>query len=254
MDFSTKTILVTGAGSGIGWAIAETFARSKARVFLHDINPAAEKLADAIGAEFLPGDLSDQNAVRQLASAALEKGGGRIDILVNNAGFQHIAKVEEFAEETWTTMIQVMLVAPFQLIRALLPGMKQNGWGRIINVGSIHAVVASPFKSAYISAKHGLLGLTRCVALEVAPFGVTVNAVCPAYVRTPLVEKQIADQAHTHGLTNEEVIQKIILEPAAIKRLIEPSEIADFVQFLCSEPGAIITGSAQMLDLGWTAR
>ena len=254
MDFSTKTILVTGAGSGIGWAIAETFARSKARVFLHDINPAAEKLAGAMGAEFLPGDLSDQNAVRQLASAALEKSGGRIDILVNNAGFQHIAKVEEFAEETWTTMIQVMLVAPFQLIRALLPGMKQNGWGRIINVASIHAVVASPFKSAYISAKHGLLGLTRCVALEAAPFGVTVNAVCPAYVRTPLVEKQIADQAHTHGLTNEEVIQKIILEPAAIKRLIEPSEIADFVRFLCSEPGAIITGSAQMLDLGWTAR
>jgi 3-hydroxybutyrate dehydrogenase len=254
MDFSTRTVLVTGAGSGIGRAIAETFVRCKARVFLHDINPAAEKLASAIGAEFLPGDLADAEAVRRLASAALEKSGGKIDILVNNAGFQHIAMVEEFPEETFITMIQVMLIAPFQLIRALLPPMKQSGWGRIINVASIHAVVASPFKSAYISAKHGLLGLTRCVALEAAPFGVTVNALCPAYVRTPLVEKQIADQAREHGLTTDEVVQKIMLEPAAIKRLIEPSEVADFVVYLCSEPGAIITGSAQMLDLGWTTR
>jgi 3-hydroxybutyrate dehydrogenase len=254
MDFSTKTVLVTGAGSGIGRAIAETFARRKARVFLHDINPAAAELAGKIGAEFLPGDLNNRDAVRALASTALEKSGGRIDILVNNAGFQHVAQVEEFPEEVWTSMIQVMLVAPFQLIRALLPAMKQNSWGRIINVASIHAVVASPFKSAYISAKHGLLGLTRCVALETAPFGVTVNAICPAYVRTPLVEKQIADQARAHGLTPDDVIEKIMLEPAAIKRLIEPGEIADFVTFLCSEPGAIITGSAQMLDLGWTAR
>jgi 3-hydroxybutyrate dehydrogenase len=151
-------------------------------------------------------------------------------------------------------IIQVMLVAPFQLIRALLPAMKQQRWGRIINVGSAHSVVASPFKSAYISAKHGLLGLTRCVALEAGPFGVTVNAICPAYVRTPLVEKQIADQAKVHGLSEDEVVKKIMLEPAAIKRLIEPAEIAGFALYLCTEAAGIITGSAQMLDLGWTAR
>ena len=254
MDFNDKTVLVTGGGSGIGWAISEAFRRSQARVFLNDMNPAVANLAGKIGAEFVPGDLSDLASVRNLAAVVLEKSGGRIDILVNNAGFQHVAKVEEFPEETWTKMIQVMLIAPFQLTRALLPAMKQQGWGRIVNVASIHAVVASPFKSAYISAKHGLLGLTRCAALEAAPFGVTVNAICPAYVRTPLVEKQIADQARAHGLTTEEVIQKIMLEPAAIKRLIEPSEIADFVLYLCSEPASFITGSAQMLDLGWTAR
>ena len=254
MDFSAKTVLVTGAGSGIGRAIAETFRRHQARVILHDINPAAADLAGKIGAEFIPGDLGDLDAVRQLAASALEKCGGRVDILVNNAGFQHVSKVEEFPEEIWTKMIQVMLVAPFQLTRAFLPGMKQAGWGRIINVASIHAVIASPFKSAYISAKHGLLGLTRCVALEAAPFGVTANAICPAYVRTPLVEKQIADQARQHGLSPDDVVQKIMLEPAAIKRLIEPSENADFVLYLSSEAGSIITGSTQMLDLGWTAR
>ncbi|MBV8813126.1 MAG: 3-hydroxybutyrate dehydrogenase [Verrucomicrobia bacterium] len=254
MDLRGKTVLVTGAGSGIGLAISKAFLGSGARVLLHDINPAAADLAGELGAEFLAADLGTPAAVRDLAAAALQKGEGRVDVLVNNAGFQHVAKVEEFPEEIWTTMIQVMLVAPFQLTRALLPGMKQQGWGRIVNVASIHAVIASPFKSAYISAKHGLLGLTRCVALEAAPFGVTVNAICPAYVRTPLVERQIADQAKAHGLTSDEVVEKIMLEPAAIKRLIEPREVADYVLYLCTDAAGIITGSAQMLDLGWTAR
>jgi 3-hydroxybutyrate dehydrogenase len=254
MDLTGKTILVTGAGSGIGRAIAEAFSGSKARVFLHDIEAAAADVAGKIGAEFLPADLSDPAAVGELGAVALERSGGRIDILVNNAGFQHVAKVEEFPEEIWMKIIQVMLVAPFQLIRVLLPAMKQQGWGRIINIGTVHSVRASPFKSAYVSAKHGLLGLTRCVALETAPFGVTVNAICPAYVRTPLVEKQIAHQAKVHGLSEDEVVKKIMLEPVAIKRLIEPAEVADFALYLCTEAAGIITGSAQMLDLGWTAR
>lgn len=151
-------------------------------------------------------------------------------------------------------MIQVMLIAPFQLIKHTLPAMKQNKWGRIINVSSLHGVVASPFKSAYISAKHGMIGLTKTVALEAGEFGVTVNAICPAYVRTPLVDKQIADQASTQGISENEVIEKIMLAPAAIKRLIEPDEIAEFALYLASDKAAVITGASHLLDLGWTAR
>jgi len=179
---------------------------------------------------------------------------GGVDVLVNNAGFQTVSPVEDFPEDVWAKMIQVMLVAAFQLTKHLVPGMKQKGWGRIINISSLHGVVASPFKSAYISAKHGLIGLTRTVALEVAAQGITVNAICPAYVRTPLVEKQIEAQAKTHGISPGEVIQKIMLEPAAIKRLIEPEEVADFAVFLASEKARSFTGAAHLMDLGWTAR
>jgi len=192
--------------------------------------------------------------VRNLAAQALEACNGCVDILVNNAGFQSIFAVEDFPEERWMQMIQVMLIAPFQLIKHTLPAMKQNKWGRIINVSSLHGVVASPFKSAYISAKHGMIGLTKTVALEAGEFGVTVNAICPAYVRTPLVDKQIADQASTQGISENEVIEKIMLAPAAIKRLIEPDEIAEFALYLASDKAAVITGASHLLDLGWTAR
>jgi 3-hydroxybutyrate dehydrogenase len=151
-------------------------------------------------------------------------------------------------------MLQVMLTAPFQLIKYLLPNMREQQWGRIINIASIHGMVASPFKSAYISAKHGLLGLTKTVALEAAAHNVTVNAICPAYVRTPLVERQIEDQARTRGIAPDEVVEKVMLEPAAIKRLIEPSEVAAFALFLASEQASVITGAAHTMDLGWTAR
>ncbi len=251
MPLEGKTALITGAGSGIGQAIAEAFAGAGARVLVHDLKPEAEEVAKRLGGIFLQADLADPQAVEALGRKAAELGA---DILVNNAGFQHIDAVEDFPLETWQRMLQVMLTAPFQLIKALLPGMKQKGWGRIINIASIHGLVASPYKSAYISAKHGLLGLTKTVALEAGPFGVTVNAICPAYVRTPLVEGQIQDQARTLGISPEEVTEKVFLAQAAIKRLIEPEEVARLALYLASEEAGAITGVAWPIDLGWTAR
>jgi 3-hydroxybutyrate dehydrogenase len=253
MLLAERVALVTGAGSGLGRAIAEAFAREGARVLIHDIQPAAQRVAVDLGGTFLQADLSDVAAVRGLAAQALDVA-GRVDILVNNAGFQHIAPIEEFPEEIWARMLQVMLSAPFQLIKYLLPGMKQRQWGRIVNISSIHGLVASPLKSAYISAKHGLLGLTKTAALEAGAYGVTVNAICPAYVRTPLVENQIAELARTRDLPANEVIERVMLEPAAIKRLIEPAEVAELALFLASDRAAAITGSAQTIDVGWTAR
>ncbi len=253
MELDGKVALVTGAGSGIGKAIAERFAREGATVIVNDFAEAGRAVAKEIGGVFLQADLSDRDAVRGLARDA-ESVRGRVDVLVNNAGFQHVSPVEDFPEEIWVKMIQVMLVAPFQLTKYLVPGMKKRGWGRIVNISSLHGVVASPFKTAYISAKHGLLGLTKTVALEVAAHGVTVNAICPAYVRTPLVEKQIEAQAKTHGIGPDEVVQRIMLEPAAIKRLIEPEEVAEFALFLASDRAGSMTGAAHLMDLGWTAR
>ncbi len=253
MELDGKVALVTGAGSGIGKAIAERFAREGATVIVNDFAEAGREVAKDIGGVFLQADLSDRNSVRDLAREA-ESVRGRVDVLVNNAGFQHVSPVEDFPEDVWVKMIQVMLVAPFQLTKYLVPGMKKRGWGRIVNISSLHGVVASPFKSAYISAKHGLLGLTKTVALEVAAQGITVNAICPAYVRTPLVEKQIEAQAKTHGIGPDEVVQRIMLEPAAIKRLIEPEEVADFALFLASDRAGSMTGAAHLMDLGWTAR
>ncbi|AWR86522.1 3-hydroxybutyrate dehydrogenase [Meiothermus taiwanensis] len=252
MQLKGKTALITGAGSGIGRAIAEVFAREGARVILNDLSPAAGAVAEAVGGAFVQADLSDQQAVYDLAQRALEL--GPIDILVNNAGLQRIHPVEEFPEETWNRMLQVLLTAPFQLIKYTLPSMKQRRWGRIINIASLHGLVASPFKSAYIAAKHGLLGLTKTVALEVGEYGITCNAICPAYVRTPLVESQIADQARTLGIPESEVVGQVMLAPAAIKRLIEPAEVAEYALFLASDRASAITGSAQVMDLGWTAR
>ncbi|WP_243027314.1 3-hydroxybutyrate dehydrogenase [Thermus albus] len=248
--FARKTVLITGAGSGIGLALARAFAQEGAKVLLHDLKDASA-LAAELGGVFLQADLSDPQAVEELGREAARQG---VDILVNNAGFQHIDPVEDFPLETWQRMLQVMLTAPFQLIKALLPGMKAKGWGRILNIASVHGLVASPYKSAYISAKHGLLGLTKTVALEAGPFGVTVNAIAPAYVRTPLVENQIADQARTLAISEGEVVEKVFLAQAAIKRLIEPEEIAELALFLASEKASAITGAVFPIDLGWTAR
>ncbi|MBW8054795.1 MAG: 3-hydroxybutyrate dehydrogenase [Nitrospira sp.] len=253
MELDGKTALVTGAGSGIGKAIATAFANEGTNVLVNDLTEAGRAVADDIGGTFIKADLSDREAVVALARHALEAC-GRIDILVNNAGFQHVAPVEEFPEETWVKMIQVMLIAAFQLTKHLAPAMKQNKWGRIINMSSLHGIVASPYKSAYIAAKHGLIGLTKTVALELGEFGITANAICPAYVRTPIVDNQIRDQAAAHGIGEDEVIEKIMLEPAAIKRLIQPEEVADLALFLASDKASAITGAAHMIDLGWTAR
>jgi len=248
-----RVALVTGAGSGIGRAIAGLFSEQGARVLVNDVASTGLQVADEIDGTFLQADLSNLQEVRDLSRRALEVF-GRVDILVNNAGLQHIAPVEEFPEEKWANIIQVMLIAPFQLTSHLIGGMKSRGWGRIINIASIHGLVASPYKSAYVSAKHGLIGLTKAVALEAGAYGVTVNAICPAYVRTPLVEGQVKEQARTLGINEAEVLDRIMLEPAAIKRLIEPSEVAHLALFLASEDARSVTGAAYAIDLGWTAR
>jgi 3-hydroxybutyrate dehydrogenase len=248
-----RVALITGAGSGIGRSIAHVFAENGARVIVNDVRDSGSEVADEVKGTFLKADLADMEQARELGRRATEVA-GRVDILVNNAGLQHLDPVDEFPEETWAKLIQIMLVAPFQLTKHVLGGMKERGWGRIINMSSIHGLVASPYKSAYVSAKHGLIGLTKTVALEVGAYGVTVNAICPAYVRTPLVEVQIGDQARTRGISEDEVIEKVMLESAAIKRLIEPEEVARLALFLASEDGLSITGSAYRIDVGWTAR
>jgi 3-hydroxybutyrate dehydrogenase len=195
-------------------------------------------------------DLSNQDQVEGLAREA-----GAIDVLINNAGLQHISPIESFEVEKWNLLLAVMLTAPFLLTKALLPGMYDRGWGRIVNVASVHGLVASPYKAAYVSAKHGLLGLTKTAALEAGARGVdvSVSAVCPSYVRTPLVEKQIADQARIRGLPEDQVLGTVLLERNAVKRLIEPEEVARAVGFLCGSGAWTTTGAALTMDAGWLA-
>ena len=248
-----RSALVTGGGSGIGRAIAHEFASAGARVIINDVRDIGQEVADDIDGEFVKADLSNAVEAGEMARRAVQIA-GRIDILVNNAGTQHVDPIDEFPEDIWVKLIHIMLVAPFLLTKQILPGMKRNGWGRIINVSSIHGLVASPYKSAYVSAKHGLIGLTKTVALEVGGDGVTVNAICPGYARTPLVEAQIKDQARTLGINESDVLDRVMLEPAAIKELIEPAEIAKLALFLASEDARFITGSSYSIDAGWTAR
>jgi 3-hydroxybutyrate dehydrogenase len=254
VDLSGKSALVTGAASGIGRAIAEDLSRRGARVLLADIDASVERVAadlpDAIAQR---ADISSRDDCRAIVDRARRDLGG-VDILVNNAGLQHVAPIEDFPEDRWEYIVRVMLVGAFLLTKYAIPDMYRRHWGRVVNISSLHGLVASPYKSAYVSAKHGLMGLTKTIALEAADKGVTVNAICPSYVRTPLVEKQISDQARTNRIPEAEVIEKIMLAPAAIKRLLEPSEVAAYVAFLCSDEASGITGSAQLIDVGWTAR
>jgi 3-hydroxybutyrate dehydrogenase len=249
-----KVALVTGAASGIGAAIARDFARQGMRVTCCDIDVELGNAlaAELSGARFLKADISNGEDLQQLV-AQTTTAEGRIDILVNNAGIQHVAPITEFPEVKWRQIIEIMLTAPFLLTKAVLPGMYARKWGRVINIASVHALRASAFKSAYVTAKHGLLGLTRVTALEGAEHGVTCNAICPSYVRTPLVEKQIADQARVHGIPESEVVEKIMVVEGAIHRLLEPEEVAHLATYLCSDAASGITGSAQTIDCGWTA-
>lgn len=254
-----RVAVVTGAASGIGFAIAKAMSDAGAGVVLADVSARAGETALANlresggKAEFVPGDISKSGDVRRLMDVAFKEF-GRIDILVNNAGLQHIAPVVDFPEERWEYLIGVILTGTFLCCKYAVPHMIRQKWGRVINIASLHGKVASPFKAAYVAAKHGVLGLTKVLALEVAEHNITSNAICPAYVRTPLVEKQIDEQARRHGISREDVVQKIMLEPAAIRRLLEPSEVAALAVYLCSAQGAGMTGSAIDIDLGWTAR
>jgi 3-hydroxybutyrate dehydrogenase len=245
-----RAALVTGAASVIGLAIARELAAEGARVILSDVSAAAlaEVAASIPGAATIAADLSQRDDVKRLAAEA-----GAVDILVNNAGIQHVSPIEEFDEAKWDRILAIMLTAPFLLLRALLPAMYARSWGRVINVGSVHSLIASPYKAAYVSAKHGLVGLTKTAALEAAEKGVTVNALCPSYVRTPLVEKQIADQARVHGVPEAEVVSRILLTQNAVKRLIEPAEVGKYAAFLCRDEAWSITGTAITMDAGWLA-
>ncbi len=248
VDLSGRRALVTGAASGIGEACARRLAAARAEVTVLDLDGAgAEDIARAIGGHAIQADLADPAALD-----ALEV--GEADILVNNAGFQHVAPLHEFPPERFAAMLRVMVEAPFRLVRSTLPGMIERGFGRVINISSVHGLRASEFKAGYIAAKHGLEGLSKVIALEGGPHGVTSNCICPAFVRTPLVEGQIADQARTHGISEDEVIENVMLVKPVIKRLIEPEEVAEVAVFLCTPEASFMNGTSLVMDGGWTAQ
>jgi 3-hydroxybutyrate dehydrogenase len=247
VDLDGRTALVTGAASGIGAACARRLATAGAKVTVLDVDrQGAQRVAAEVDGTALVADLAAPRDWDGLDLAA--------DVLVNNAGMQHVAPVEAFPPERFQAMVAVMLEAPFRLARAVLPGMYRRGWGRVVNVSSVHGLRASPYKSAYVAAKHGLEGLSKVIALEGGPRGVTANCVCPAYVRTPLVQGQIADQARLHGVSEAEVVGRVLLTEPAIKRLVEPEEVAEVVLFLCSGAASFVNGASLTLDGGWTAR
>jgi 3-hydroxybutyrate dehydrogenase len=241
-------VLVTGGASGIGAACARAFAAAGATVVIADLDEAgAGKVAAETGGIGVGVNLTDL----AFDAAALA---GDADVVVNNAGIQHVSPVEDFPEDKFRLILALMVEAPFRLVRAALPHMYAQGWGRVVNISSVHGLRASAYKSAYVSAKHGLEGLSKVIALEGGGRGVTANTICPAYVRTPLVEKQIADQARVHGIPESEVIEKIMLTEPAVKRLIEPEEVADLALHLCRPQMSFTNGASLVMDGGWTAR
>ena len=256
-----KNALVTGSTSGIGLGIARALAREGVHLMLHGLGDPAEieRLRASLAAETgvtvrtANADLRQPEEAAQLV-AATEREFGAVDILVNNAGVQFVSRIEEFPSERWNEIQDIMLNASFHAIRAAVPGMRRRDAGRIINLVSVHGLVASPFKSAYVAAKHGLVGLTKSVALELAETAITCNAICPGYVRTPLVEGQIESQAKVHALPRDQVIREVILAAQPSKRFVEVEEVAALAVFLCGENARSITGAAIPIDGGWTAR
>lgn len=260
MTQPARTALITGSTSGIGLGIAKKLATEGFDVALNSFEPA-ERVADTVaeveglGAGrviYLQADLAQREGGDLVDRVIAEL--GRVDVLVNNAGIQKVAPVEDFDPEDWERVTAIALDGSFHTIRRAVPGMVERGWGRIINVASAHGLVASPFKSAYVAAKHGVLGLTKTVALEVAEKGVTVNAICPGYVLTPLVEAQLKDQAKVHGISEEEVKNTIMLAPQPTKQFVTIEEVAALASFLCGDMARSITGTSIAMDGGWTAR
>lgn len=256
----SRAAIVTGSTSGIGLGIAEAFAKEGADIMLNGFGDERAIEKERAGLEERRGvkvryngaDMSKPEEIRELVSAA-EKAFGKVDILVNNAGVQHVAPIEDFPDEKWNAIIAVDLSAAFHATKAAFKGMKDRRFGRIINIASAHGLVASPFKSAYVAAKHGIVGFTKTIALEGAEFGVTCNAICPGYVKTPLVEKQIPDQAKARGMTEKDVIEKVILEAQPTKAFVAVEDVAALAVYLAGEHAASITGAALSIDGGWVA-
>jgi 3-hydroxybutyrate dehydrogenase len=256
-----KTALVTGSTSGIGLGIARALAAQGANIVLNGFGEAAEieklraEIASShkVSVRYDGADLSKQDQIEAMLAKALKEFGA-IDVLVNNAGIQHVAPIEEFPVDKWNAILAINLSASFHAIRLALPAMKARKWGRIINIASAHALVASPFKSAYVAAKHGIAGLTKTVALEVAEHGITMNAICPGYVWTPLVQKQIPDTARARGLTEQQVINDVLLHAQPTKKFVQIEEVAAFAAFLASDAAASITGAVMPIEGGWTAQ
>ena len=243
----SEVALVTGAAGGIGRAVAERLVNDGWQVLSVDL------VAEDGPGEAFQADLTTREGNRAAVAAALHRF-GRLDAVVPNAGFQHVAAVEDFDEDRWDALLSLLLTSPFLLAKYAWPALRTSGNGRIVVVASVHGLVASPYKAGYVSAKHGVLGLVKTLALEGAPDGIRVSAVCPGYVRTPLVEQQVADQARAHGIAEERVLEDVILAPQALKRLLEPSEVADAVAYLLGPGGAAFTGAPFVMDSGWTAR
>lgn len=256
-----KVVLITGSTSGIGLEIAKHFARLKAKIVVNGFSDESEiqkiftelRRLGAKATSYQNANLTSPVEISKMFENIVKEF-GKIDILINNAGIQHVAPIDEFPDDKWEQIIRIDLIASFYTIKYALPIMKKNGFGRIINIASAHAYVASPFKSAYVAAKHGVLGLTKTVALEVAENNITVNAICPGYVKTPLVLNQIADTAKARHISEESALRDVILKSQATKKFVEAEEIANLVLFLCDIKASSITGAGYLIDGGWTAQ